>query len=635
MSDTRTNIDYPITPTSFQAVSLQDTFWLPRLETNRTVTIPDVLRKCEEFGRVDNFSKASKRLPGAYCGKMPFEDTDVYKAIEGASFSLAEHSDPSLETRLDALIDEIAAAQEPDGYLYTNRTIDPVHVLPFSGPQRWSNLVMSHELYNCGHLYEAACAHFTATGKRALLGVALRNAELICRVFGPEGRHDISGHQIVEMGLARLYRITKDRRFLEQARFFLEQRGHHERRPLYQYEENPGYCQDHKPVVEQREAVGHAVRAAYMYCGMADVAALMPDRAYATAIEAIWRDVVGSKIYLTGGIGARHKGEAFGDAFELPNLTAYAETCASIGSVMWNHRLMLLSGDSRYVDVLEQTLYNGLLSGVSLGGDKYFYTNPLESDGIFQFNYGSAGRQGWFDVSCCPTNICRFFPSLPGYVYATAERRIYVNLFIAGRARVETAAGAVEIVQETEYPWSGIVRFALNPSSKVRLQLLVRVPGWARETILGGSLYSFERPAAREPSMMLNGQAVGIDLQNGYAVIDREWESGDTLELALPMQVRKVLCDPRVSHNRGKAALQRGPVVYCVEGQDAQVSLESLSLSEETDLRVRRRPDLLGGIVEIHGRDFAAIPYYAWANRGPGPMRVWLRNRSQEPDLGT
>lgn len=616
--------DYPISPTSFRSVSLRDAFWLPRLETNRTVTIPDILKKCEEFGRVDNFRAASRRMTGAYRGTMPFEDTDLYKAIEGVSGALAAHPDRELEARLDVLIELITAAQEEDGYLFTNRTIDPAHVLPFSGPERWSNLVMSHELYNCGHLYEAACAHHVATGKRSLLDVAARSAELVCRVFGPNGRHDTCGHQIVEMGLARMYRITRDRRYLEQARFFLEQRGRHETRAQYMYEENPGYCQDHLPVVQQREAVGHAVRAAYMYCGMADVAALLPDHGYAEAIQAIWRDVVDSKVYLTGGIGARHRGEAFGGPFELPNLTAYGETCASIGSVMWNHRLFLLTGDARYIDVLEQTLYNGVLAGVSLGGNEYFYTNPLESDGTFPFNHGGAGRRGWFDVSCCPTNLCRFFPSLPGYVYATAESRIYANLFIAGRALVETVRGPVEIVQETEYPWGGTVRFTLTPGSTVRLQFSIRIPGWARETIMGAGLYRFERPALTKPTVRLNGSVIDFEVMNGYAVIDRMWDAGDSVELTLPLPVRRVLCDERVSDNQGKAALQRGPLVYCVEGRDASVPLDALLLGEE-ELETRRMPKMLGGIVGIHGKDFTAIPYYAWANRGPGPMRVWLR----------
>jgi uncharacterized protein len=627
--------DYPITPTSLRSVKLQDSFWLPRLETNRTVTIPDVLRKCEESGRVDNFRAAARRLrsdpadasaPGAYRGKMPFEDTDVYKAIEGASCSLVHNPDARLESRLDELIGLVAAAQEPDGYLYTNRTVDPAHVLADAGASRWSNLVMSHELYNCGHLYEAAYAHHLATGKRTLLDVALRSAGLIRSVFGPAGRHDMCGHQIVEKGLACLYRITGDRGLLEQARFFLEQRGHHETRAQYTYEENPGYCQDHAPVTLQRKAVGHAVRAAYMYCGMADVAAMLPDPAYAEAIKAIWADVVESKIYITGAIGARHRGEAFGEAFELPNLTAYNETCASIATVMWNHRMFLLTGQARYIDVMEQTLYNGVLAGKALRGDEYFYTNPLESDGSYAFNHGSAGRQRWFDVSCCPTGMSRFFPSLPGYVYAAAGDTVYANLFIAGSATVETAAGKIGITQETDYPWAGTVRVTLHPEHPARMRFMLRIPGWAREQIMGGHLYRFERPALEQPTVRVNGKAVDADVADGYAVIDRTWTDGDVVDLVLPLPVRKVLCDERVIDNRGKAALQRGPLVYCVESRDAGMPLDALRLGEETVLEARPMPGHLGGIVGIRGEGFTAVPYYAWANRGPGPMRVWLPN---------
>ena len=622
-----TMIDYPVTPLPSPSVTLQDRFWLPRLETNRTVTIPAVFRKCEESGRIDNFRRAAGILKGPYVGKMPFEDTDVYKAIEGASYSLAQRQDPDLDAYLDALIDVIAKAQEPDGYLYTNRTIDPSHVLPFPGPSRWSNLVMSHELYNSGHLYEAACAHYLATGKRSLLEVALRNAELLKRVFGPDGRHDMCGHQIVEMGLARLYRVTLDRSLLMQARFFLEQRGRHESRPLYTYADDPGYSQDHLPVLEQTEAVGHAVRAAYMYCGMADMAALLPDPAYADAVKTIWEDVVQSKIYLTGGIGARHKGEAFGSAFELPNATAYAETCASIGSVMWNHRLFLLTGDSKYCDVLEQTLYNRLLSGVSLRGDQFFYANPLQSDGKFPFNHGSACRQPWFDVSCCPTNLCRFFPSLPGYIYATKGQSLYVNLFIASRVEVETGGARIEVLQETGYPWDGKVRLTLKPDRSTRLALMVRVPGWATGRIMGGQLYRFETPYKPMPRLRVNGADVDLGMDHGYAVLDRVWEQGDVVELALQMPVRKVVCDQRVAENRGRAAIQRGPIVYCVEQRDADVQLDAIRLGQESQLAALEEPNLLGGIFTIRGPGFTAIPYYAWANRGIGPMRVWLGNQ--------
>jgi len=359
---------------------------------------------------------------------------------------------------------------------------------------------------------------------------------------------------------------------------------------------------------------------------MADVAALLPDAAYADAIQAIWRDVVESKIYLTGGIGARHTGEAFGDAWELPNQTAYSETCASVGSVMWNHRLFLLTGDAKYVDVLEQTLYNSLLCGVSLRGDEFFYTNPLESDGKFRFNHGSAGRQAWFDVSCCPTNLCRFFPSLPGYVHATAGTTLYVNLFIAGRAEVQVGGVRFSVAQETDYPWSGAVRLLINPERRTRMELRVRMPGWARERIMGGSLYRFERPNPETPSLRLNGKTVKLQVDKGYAVIDREWDAGDIVELVLPMPVRKVLCDPRVVDNRGRAALQRGPLVYCVEERDADRPLTTLSLGAETSLTAHRDPALLGGIVALRGKGLTAVPYYVWANRGPGPMEVWLKN---------
>ena len=616
--------DYPLTPVHFRRVSLTDSFWLPRLETNRTVTIPSIFRKCEEYGRIDNFRRAAGRFPGPYAGRMPFEDTDVYKAIEGASYSLAQAPDPQLEAYLDSLIQTIAAAQEPDGYLYTNRTIDPGHVHPFAGSSRWSNLVMSHELYNCGHLYDAASAHFLATGSRALLEVALRSAELVRGVFGPEGRHDMCGHQIVEMGLARLYRITQDRSLLETARFLLEQRGRHDSRPLYWYADDPGYSQDHLPVREQREAVGHAVRAAYMYCGMADVAALLPDEAYASAIKAIWQDVVQSKVYLTGGIGARHKGEAFGSAYELPNLSAYAETCAAIGSVMWNHRLFLLTGESKYIDALEQTLYNGLLSGVSLRGDEFFYVNPLESDGESQFNHGSAGRQPWFDVSCCPTSLCRFIPSLPGIVYASADSSLYVNLFMANHANVEVDGVRIGVVQETEYPWDGTVRVTLHPERAIHMRISIRIPGWSSGEIMGGGLYRFEEPPQGRPSLLVNGVPVRVPPGEGYATVEREWKEGDQMVLSLPMPVGRVVAHERIVEDRGKVALQRGPIVYCVEGRDADVPLSSV-VPAKGELSAAREPDLLGGIVTVRGRGFKAIPYHAWANRGPGPMRVWLR----------
>lgn len=616
--------DYPISPTPFTDVVLADRFWAPRLETNRKVTIPVVLARCEQFGRVDNFRKAAGLMAGPFVGTHPGDDTDLYKAIEGASYSLAQNYDEDLDRKLDELISLIAAAQEEDGYLFTNRTIDPRRVLPFSGPERWSSLVQSHELYDCGHLYEAACAHYAATGKRSLLEVATKSAALLLRTFGTDKKRDIPGHQIVELGLAKLYRATGNREYLELARFFLLERGRHETRPLYEFEENPRYAQDHAPVLEQRVAAGHAVRAVYMYCGMADAAALLEDAAFAAAIRTIWRDVAETKAYLTGGLGARHKGEAFGDAFELPNATAYAETCASIGAVMWNHRLFLLTGEAKYIDFLEQALYNRLLAGVSLAGDEYFYVSPLESDGKFLFNHGSAGRKAWFDVSCCPTNLCRFFPSLPGYFYAVKGASIYVNLYAAGTASVSLGETRFALVQETEYPWSGKVRLRVDPERPARAVLRLRIPGWARDSLMGDGLYRFESPASDAPTLCVGNTVVPLNLEDGYAVVDRVWESGDLVELYLPMPPRKVLCDERVVENRGRAAVQRGPLVYCVEGIDSAVSLEELRIGDEESLRAETERGLLGGIVSIRGASFRAVPYYAWANRGIGPMRVWL-----------
>jgi DUF1680 family protein len=616
--------DYPIQPTPFTAVKLADRFWFPRMETNRTVTIPVVLARCEQYGRVDNFRKAAGLMEGPYVGTHPGDDTDLYKAVEGASYSLAQNYDAELDRKLDELIALIAAAQEEDGYLFTNRTIDPAHTHPFAGPARWSSLVQSHELYDCGHLYEAAAAHYAATGKRTLLEVALKSAALLLRTFGPDKKRDIPGHQIVELGLAKLYRITGNRDYLELARFFLLERGRHETRELYQFEENPKYAQDHLPVLDQREAAGHAVRAVYMYSGMADAAALLEDAAFAAAIEAIWRDVAETKAYLTGGLGARHKGEAFGEAFELPNATAYAETCAAIGAVMWNQRLFLLTGDAGYVDFLEQVLYNRLLAGVSLAGDEYFYVSPLESDGKFLFNHGSAGRKPWFDVSCCPTNLSRFFPSLPGYFYAVRDDSVYVNLYAAGTATVEAAGTRFRIEQETSYPWSGKVLLRVDCDRPTRAVFRLRIPGWARDRIMGGGLYRFESPAADAPTLCVGRSVVPLELEDGYAVVDRVWEPGDRVELYLPMPPRKVLCDERVPDNRGRAAIQRGPLVYCVEGQDASVPLEELRIGDEGTLRAETEGSLLGGIVSIKGANFRAVPYYAWANRGVGTMRVWL-----------
>jgi DUF1680 family protein len=630
----RDTADYSVTPVPACRVAFGDGFLQARLETNRAATIPDVLDKCEKYGRVDNFRRAARPGSGGYRGKMPFEDTDVYKAIEGAAISLAGGNGRGLDARLDSLIAVIAGAQEPDGYLYTSRTVGPAGVLPFMGPSRWSNLSMSHELYNCGHLYDAACAHFEATGKRSLLDVALKNADLVCRDFGPAARHDTCGHPIIEMALARLSRVTGERRFLAQARFFLEQRGRHEGRPTYRFEDDDGYAQDHLPVREQREAVGHAVRAMYLYCGMTDVAALWPEPSYAGASAALWDDMTGSKIYLTGGVGARHKGESFGRAFELPNATAYAETCAAIGSVMWNQRMFLQTGEARYLDVLEQTLYNAVLSGVSLDGRAYFYTNPLASDGMYGFSQGSPSRQPWFDVSCCPTSLCRFLPTLPGYQFAVRGNDLFVTQYASASAEIDAGGAGFRLVQETRYPWEGNVRLVVQPQAPSHVRLHLRIPGWARGEILGGSLYRCEGPAGEKPVLSVNGTMVPVVLQNGFAILDRTWSPGDVVQLSLPMPVLRVRCDPRVQHNAGRVALQRGPLVYCVEGRDAATLPDAIAIGREDRIDPAWEPGLLGGVVLLRGPGFAAIPYCTWANRGLGPMAVWLRERGRSIDAG-
>ena len=480
--------DYPIRPVPFTAVEIQDGFWSPRLETNRTVTIRHDFDKCETTGRIANFAVAGGLAKGEFVGLFGFNDSDVYKVIEGASYSLRLRPDPGLERYVDEVIAKIAAAQEEDGYLYTAGTIPTLAQKPtccVSRP-RWSDIASGHELYNLGHLYEAAVAHHQATGKRTLLDVALKSADLLTRVFGPGRRLDPPGHQEVEIGLVKLYRATGERKYLDQARFFLEQRGNAAGHALY-----GAYNQDHVPVLQQAEAVGHAVRAGYMYSAMADVGALTGDEGYVRALGGLWDSVVSRKLYLTGGIGARREGEAFGDDYELPNRTAYAETCAAIANAMWNHRLFLLHGDAKYLDVLERIVYNGFLSGVSLDGERFFYPNPLASDGERTFNMGQKGRSAWFDCSCCPTNVARFLPSIAGYVYAQRERDVFVNLFVAGRGELDLGSLKLGIRQETRYPWDGRVRIALEPGHPVELALHVRVPGWAQGRPVPGDLYRY------------------------------------------------------------------------------------------------------------------------------------------------
>ena len=624
--------DYPVQPVPFTAVRVEDEFWAPRINTNRTVTIPFAFQKCEETGRVDNFVRAAAALRGEPHDTTPpgypFDDTDVYKVIEGASYTLSVQYDAKLDAYVDSLIVKIAAAQEPDGYLYTARTIDPEHPHKWSGKERWvQEEVLSHELYNLGHLYEASVAHYQATGKQSFLNISLKSAELLCNTFGPDKRKIYPGHQIVEMGLVKLYRVTGDERYLDLAKFFLDSRG-------------PGgraYNQANLRVVDQREAVGHAVRATYMYSGMADVAAMTGDGAYVTAIDAIWENVASEKLYLTGGIGARKEGEAFGADFELPNLTAYNETCAAVGNDFWNHRLFLLHADAKYIDVMERTLYNGLISGVSLDGKLFFYPNPLESVGDYQ-------RSPWFGVACCPGNITRFMASVPGYIYAHRGDTLYVNLFAAGTAKIKMAGGrSVKMIQETRYPWDGDVRMTVRPDQTGRFTIAVRVPGWARGEAVPSGLYRFADDSLQAVTLKVNRRLEPIKLEKGYAVLTRDWHSGDVIELHLPMPVRRVVATQEVEADRERVAIQRGPIVYCAEWPDnPKGKVLELELPGDGALSAEFKPDILNGITVVKGKgfypeeggaanasgrmaEFTAIPYYAWAHRGEGQMIVWMR----------
>ncbi|MDZ7401368.1 MAG: glycoside hydrolase family 127 protein [candidate division KSB1 bacterium] len=636
--------DYPIQPVAFTNVQITDEFWQPRMEINRTVTIPHAFKKCEETGRLDNFAIAAGLKSGEQQGSYPFDDTDVYKTIEGASYCLMLSPHPKLEAYLDSVIALIAAAQEPDGYLYTARTNKAERLKNWFGEKRWEKLQSSHELYNLGHLYEAAVAHYQAIGKRNLLDVALKSAELLNRTFGYGKLQIPPGHQVIEMGLVKLYRVTGEPKYLNLAKFFLDVRG----KPLDGRQLWGEYCQDHKPVIEQDEAVGHAVRAAYMYAGMADVAALTGDPKYARAIDRLWENVVSKKLYITGGIGATGAGEAFGKNYELPNMSAYNETCAAIGNVFWNHRLFLLHGHSKYIDVLERTLYNGLISGVSLDGKSFFYPNPLAS-------VGQHARSPWFGCACCPGNIARFMASIPGYVYAHRDKEIYINLFIDNNAAIRIKDQIVKIQQRTRYPWDGSVIITINPEIENRaFSILIRVPGWALNQPVPSHLYRFLDSSDQQHWFTLNGNHISPPIKHGYAVINKKWHRGDTIELDFPMPIRRIVAHDSVKADRGRVALQRGPIVYCVEWPDVQDGhVLNLVLPDSSKLSSEFRADLLNGVQIITGKAialrvskdassleksdqrFLAIPYYAWAHRGRGEMAVWLaREESAAKPLG-
>lgn len=645
--------DYPVHSVNFTAVQFTDNFWLPRMKINHTVTIPASFARCESTGRVKNFEMAAAHS-GKFCTTFPFDDTDIYKTIEGASFSLSLFPDKKLEAYIDTLIDKIAKAQEPDGYLYTARTINPQAPHAWAGPERWvKERELSHELYNAGHLYEAAYAHYYATGKKNLLNIALKNADLVCSVFGADKRHVAPGHEIVEMGLVKLYRITGKPEYLQTAKFFIEERGHYDKYDTKSKDpwKNGAYWQDEIPVTDQREAVGHAVRAGYLYSAVADVAALTGDEKLLQAIDSIWENVVSKKIYVQGGLGAIPSGERFGDNYELPNGTAYNETCAAIAGVYWNYRMFLLHGESKYMDVLEKILYNGLISGIGLDGKSFFYTNAMQIRNTFSHHSMEPERSGWFDCSCCPTNLTRLIPSIPGYVYAQKADSIYVNLFVSSNATVQVHGKPVNIVQQNNYPWDGALTFTVSPKKSDAFSVLVRIPGWTLNEAIPSDLYTFSQHIPARNIISINGQRINCDVVNGYAIIKRTWKKGDVLKVDLPMEVRRVVANEKVKDDQGKVALQRGPLMYCAEWVDNNGRAANILLPADATFQASFRPDLLNGVevlqsevpvitvnekaqtVSTNRSTFTAIPYYAWANRGKGEMMVWFPQKVKDIDI--
>lgn len=615
----------------FTDVHFTDDFWLPRMEINRTVSIPSAFHQCEINGRFDNFALAGGLIKGEHKGDFSFDDTDPYKIIEGASYSLAVKYDPKLDAYLDSVITLIAAAQEPDGYLTTCVTNKCTRLSGWWGSSRWEK-INSHELYNSGHLYEAAVAHYKATGKKTLLNVAIKNADLVCQVFGPnEGqKHVPSGHPIIEMALAKLYNVTDDEKYLKMARYFVDETG----RGTDGHKLSP-YSQDHKPIIDQDEIVGHAVRAGYLFSGVTDVASLQHDKKLFDAVNRVWVNMASKKLYLNGGIGSRPQGEGFGPNYELNNFNNYCETCASIANVYWNQRMFLATGDSKYIDVLERTLYNGLIAGVSLSGDKFFYDNPMGTP-------GGHARQQWFGCACCPGNVTRFMASVPGYVYAIDKKDVYVNLFVGGNSKLKVGDTEVELVQKTQYPWNGDVEIDVTPNKNDKFTLLVRIPGWAKNKPVPSDLYAYVDGSNPQVKVLVNGSETKKHTRAGYWVIEREWKKGDKVTLTMDMPVRRVEANPQVRYDKGLLAMERGPILYALESIDQKRDyIFDIVIPRDSKIESHFEKNLLNGVVVLEGNAFAvekdsasgkviekpltfkAIPYSTWNNRGIGQMVVW------------
>jgi DUF1680 family protein len=638
---------YPYQGITFNKVHLNDNFWLPKIEINRTETIPWSFHQSKITGRIKNFEQAAARS-GKLCGAYVFDDSDVYKIIEGASYSLQIKYDKKLDDYLDSLIAVIGAAQEPDGYLFTTRTMGDQH--EWMGTERYEKEhELSHELYNMGHFYESASAHFLATKKRNMLDLAIKNANHLLTVFGPGKKSVAPGHQVIEIGLVKMYLATGDKRYLDLSQFFIECRG----KRIYAKTagdkeatvwETGEYWQDHKPAIEQTEAIGHAVRATYLYSGMADVAALTQNKAYLDAINKIWENAAGKKTYITGGIGSSGGWEGFGPDYQLPNESAYCETCAGIGNVYWNHRMFMLTGESKYMDMVERTLYNGILGGIGLDGKSFYYANPMEYTTRNGKLSGENKRSPWFKCSCCPSNICRFMPSIPGYIYAQKGAEVFVNLYIGSETTYAIdGKNNVTIKQTSNMPWEGNVKFEVGTNNKkgTTFSLNLRVPGWIDGRIFPTNLYEVREISEYSGIVKVNGAVVDVRRNiKGYFEINRLWKNGDIVELNLPMNTQKVYSNEKIETNRNLVAVQRGPLMYCAEFVDNEGKTSNIVFGAANSFTNNFEPNLLNGVttlsttakvfnfteqeINTSAKTVKLIPYYTRSNRGIGEMRLWF-----------
>lgn len=600
-SETENDTMKMITPVNFSDVLIKDGFWTPRLQSHKDVTMGVCIDQIEnQTGRIRNYENAALKQ-GEHSG-IYFDDSDVYKALEGMAYSLQNIPDPVLEAKCDEWIDKFAAAQEEDGYINTFYTLTGLE-------NRWENMD-KHEMYCAGHMIEAGVAYYNVTGKRKLLDVCIRMADHMMSLFGPGKRHWVPGHEEIELALVKLYQATGEKKYLDFSEWLIEERGHgHGSNAVSKGEEGKkkwhlGYHQDDAPVREMSEIAGHAVRAMYLYCGMADVAAYTGDQGYIDALNRLWDDVVLRNMYITGGIGQSASNEGFTSDYSLPNLSAYCETCASVGMVYWNWRMNQFTGDSKYADVMERSMYNGSLAGISLEGDLFFYVNPLES-------VGTHHRKPWYGCACCPSQICRFLPSIGNYIYGVSQDAVWVNLYMGNTAEVKVAGKDVTLTQETNYPWDGAIALTVGTKSAVKTQMRMRIPDWCKNYTLA-----------------VNGTAVDAPVEKGYAVIDRKWKNGDKIEFVLDMPVEVVAADPRVKENEGRRAIQRGPLVYCLEEVDNKDGYEDLRIAEDASFTTEFKPDFLRGVVTITAKTddqtLNYIPYYSWDNREAGRMQVWV-----------